>query len=72
MYVGITRAQRSLHISWCKKRKRAREELVREPSRFIAEMGLIAAEAAPKDEHAGLTPKARLDLLKGLLVQSAE
>ena len=25
MYVGITRAQRTLHISWCKKRKRSRE-----------------------------------------------
>src|SRR5699024_2411806 len=23
MYVGITRAQRSLHISWCKRRRRA-------------------------------------------------
>jgi len=72
MYVGITRAQRSLHISWCKKRKRAREELVREPSRFIAEMGLAAPDTLPGDEHAGLTPKARLDMLKGLLVKSAE
>src|SRR5690606_6567820 len=24
MYVGITRAQRSLHLSWCKRRRRAR------------------------------------------------
>src|SRR5690606_3718630 len=40
MYVGITRAQRSLHLSWCKKRRRAREDVVRECSRFIEEMGL--------------------------------
>src|SRR5690606_35709823 len=32
MYVGITRAQRSLHVSWCKKRKRARETVTCEPS----------------------------------------
>ena len=35
MYVGITRAQRSLNLSWCKRRRRAREDVVREPSRFI-------------------------------------
>jgi ATP-dependent DNA helicase Rep len=39
MYVGITRAQRSLHITLCQKRKRAREYQVCEPSRFIDEMG---------------------------------
>jgi ATP-dependent DNA helicase Rep len=39
MYVGITRAQRSLHITLCQKRKRAREFQVCEPSRFIDEMG---------------------------------
>jgi ATP-dependent DNA helicase Rep len=38
MYVGITRAERSLHISWCKKRKRAGETESCEPSRFIAEL----------------------------------
>ena len=38
MYVAITRAQRSLHLNWCKKRKRARETVVCEPSRFIPEM----------------------------------
>ncbi len=40
MYVGITRAQKSLNISWCKKRKRAGEVQVCEPSRFIAELPL--------------------------------
>ncbi|HQR50756.1 MAG TPA: UvrD-helicase domain-containing protein [Methylophilaceae bacterium] len=38
MYVGITRAERSLHISWCRKRRRAGETTACEPSRFIAEL----------------------------------
>lgn len=42
MYVGITRAQKSLNISWCKKRKRAGEMQMCEPSRFIDEL--------PKDD----------------------
>jgi ATP-dependent DNA helicase Rep len=40
MYVGITRAQRSLAVSWTRKRKKGREMIVAQPSRFIAEMGL--------------------------------
>jgi len=63
MYVGITRAQRTLCISWCRKRRRMREDVVREPSRFIAEMGLdrpqVVADAMP-----GMSPKERLQLLK--------
>jgi ATP-dependent DNA helicase Rep len=39
MYVGITRAQRSLNITWCERRKSGREFRPCEPSRFIAEMG---------------------------------
>jgi ATP-dependent DNA helicase Rep len=42
MYVGITRAQKTLNISWCKKRKRAGEMQMCDPSRFIAEL--------PKDD----------------------
>lgn len=42
MYVGITRAQKSLNISWCKKRKRAGEMQMCEQSRFIGEL--------PKDD----------------------
>ena len=38
MYVGITRAQKSLSISWCKKRKKAGEMIACEPSRFIEEL----------------------------------
>ena len=40
MYVGITRAQRSLAVSWSRKRKRGREMIATQPSRFIAEMAL--------------------------------
>jgi ATP-dependent DNA helicase Rep len=40
MYVGITRAQRSLAVSWTKRRKKGRELVTALPSRFIAEMGL--------------------------------
>ena len=40
MYVGITRAQRSLVVSWSRKRKRGREQVATQPSRFIAEMAL--------------------------------
>ncbi len=40
MYVGITRAQRSLAVSWTRRRKKGREVIVAQPSRFIAEMGL--------------------------------
>jgi len=40
MYVGITRAQRSLAVSWTKRRKKGREMVLAQPSRFIAEMAL--------------------------------
>ncbi|KKB64493.1 ATP-dependent DNA helicase Rep [Robbsia andropogonis] len=66
MYVAITRAQRSLHLSWCKKRKRARETVVCEASRFIEEMGLAEAPP-PTAEEAPMTPKDRMAALKALL-----
>ncbi len=40
MYVGITRAQRSLTVSWTRRRKKGREMVAALPSRFIAEMAL--------------------------------
>ena len=43
MYVGITRAQRSLAVSWSRKRKKGREMVAAQPSRFIAEMALDQA-----------------------------
>ncbi len=39
MYVAVTRARESLSISHCIKRKRAREVISCEPSRFIVELG---------------------------------
>lgn len=65
MYVGITRAQRSLHLSWCKRRRRAREDVVRERSRFIEEMGF--SNEKPVDSAAGMDPKQRLQMLRSLL-----
>ncbi|MFZ2301020.1 MAG: UvrD-helicase domain-containing protein [Gallionella sp.] len=38
MYVGITRAERSLQISYCNRRKRGKEWMACEPSRFLEEM----------------------------------
>jgi ATP-dependent DNA helicase Rep len=38
MYVGVTRAQRSLQISYCNRRKRGKDWFACEPSRFIEEM----------------------------------
>lgn len=70
MYVGITRAQRSLRLSWCKKRRRARENLVRERSRFIDEMKIEDSGAQEDPAQAALSPKQRLDMLKNLLNKS--
>ena len=67
MYVGITRAQRSLRLSWCKRRRRAREDLVREPSRFIEEMGLGETKIEEDETTKAMTPKERLGMLKALL-----
>jgi ATP-dependent DNA helicase Rep len=66
MYVGITRAQRSLHISWCKQRKRARESVACEMSRFIKEMKLDEGDAVPTDSET-VTPQNRLANLKAML-----
>ena len=66
MYVGITRAQRSLHVSWCKKRKRARESVNCEVSRFIKEMKLDEGDAVATEAET-ITPQNRLANLKALL-----
>jgi ATP-dependent DNA helicase Rep len=66
MYVGITRAQRSLHVSWCKKRKRARESVNCDMSRFIKEMKLDEGDAVPTEAET-ITPQNRLANLKALL-----
>ena len=38
MYVGITRAERSLQISYCSRRRRGKDWALCEPSRFLEEM----------------------------------
>ena len=48
MYVAITRAERSLTLSWCRERSRARLSLPQEPSRFIAEMDLSSGASGSR------------------------
>ena len=68
MYVGVTRAQRSLNITWCRKRKKARELVSCFPSRFIKELQLETDKDLP-DDTPKMTPKDRLSALKGLLTK---
>ena len=74
MYVGITRAQRSLQISHCTKRKRGKEWAACEPSRFIAELpqgemvysGVAATGSAPSvSKNEGMEKLARLKAMLG-------
>ena len=57
MYVGITRAQHTLVVSWLKRRKKGRELVPGKPSRFIAEMALDQTTA--KED-----PRAKLRALR--------
>jgi ATP-dependent DNA helicase Rep len=60
MYVGITRARRTLAVSVLRRRKRGRETVQARPSRFIAEMKLH--ESASKED-----PRERLKKLRAQL-----
>jgi ATP-dependent DNA helicase Rep len=64
MYVGITRAQRSLAVSWTKRRKKGRETVAALPSRFIAEMRLD--ENTVKED-----PREKLKALRAEFAQRA-
>ncbi|MCL2344438.1 MAG: UvrD-helicase domain-containing protein [Desulfobulbus sp.] len=70
MYVGITRAQLSLRVSYCERRKQRRDMIPCEPSRFIAEMGADdirfggGKQAAATDKATG---NARLASIKAML-----
>lgn len=66
MYVAVTRAQRSLQLSWCRTRKRSRLVLQPKPSRFIAEMQL-QAEPPADTTITGVAARGRLGALKDLL-----
>jgi ATP-dependent DNA helicase Rep len=65
MYVGITRAQRSLAVSWSKKRKKGREMVAAQPSRFIAEMALD--KATTKED-----PREKLKALRAEFAKKAQ
>jgi len=74
MYVGITRAQRSLQISYCSRRRRGKEWIACEPSRFIAELpqeelvfsGIRPAGTEPAvSKEEGMDKLARLKAMLG-------
>ena len=74
MYVGITRAQRSLQISYCSRRRRGKEWIGCEPSRFIAELpqeelvfsGIRPAGTEPAvSKEEGMDKLARLKAMLG-------
>jgi ATP-dependent DNA helicase Rep len=65
MYVAVTRAQRTLHITWCRRRKRARTMVSREPSRFLREMKLDEREAPVNPDEV----KNRLADLRAMLAR---
>ncbi len=74
MYVGITRAQRSLQISYCTRRKRGKESAGCDPSRFIAELpqddivfaGVTQVGSAPAvSKSEGLDKLAKLKAMLG-------
>lgn len=72
MYVGITRAQRSLHLSYCENRKQGKELIPCEASRFIGEMGkenlrFSGGKAANAPDKAG--GAARLEAMKAMLAK---
>ena len=64
MYVGITRAQRTLAVSWLKRRKKGRESVPGMPSRFIKEMALD--QATVKED-----PREKLRALRAEFAQRA-
>jgi ATP-dependent DNA helicase Rep len=75
MYVGVTRAERSLHLSFCRRRRRAGESVACEPSRFIGELAqedlrwagaALPADEAAKEKAAG---SERLKSLKAMLAR---
>jgi len=75
MYVGMTRAERSLHLSYCRTRKRAGEKVDCAPSRFLTELAQedvryedqpLSADEAIKAKAAG---NARLQALKAMVTK---
>ncbi|MEO6927653.1 MAG: UvrD-helicase domain-containing protein [Casimicrobiaceae bacterium] len=75
MYVGVTRAQRSLHLSFCRTRKRAGGRVDCVPSRFLGELAQedlrYSGAVLPPDEAAREkeTGAARLRAMKALVAR---
>jgi ATP-dependent DNA helicase Rep len=71
MYVGITRARKSLTLSHCERRKRGKEWLACEPSRFVDEMGDEIRHPDKLDDQATRqNGKARLAMLRSMLADA--
>ena len=77
-YVGVTRAERSLHLSFCRKRKRVGGTIECQPSRFLGELAQedlrwsnvpLPPEEAAKEKSTG---KERLKQMKSMLAAKAE
>ncbi len=64
MYVGITRAQRTLAVNWLRRRKKGRDTIAGLPSRFIAEMAL-SKETVKED------PREKIKALRAEFAQRA-
>ena len=75
MYVGLTRAQQTLHLSYCITRRRAGEKVDCGPSRFLGELAqedLRYADRPLSDEDAAqakTSGNARLAALKALVAR---
>ncbi|MEP7209010.1 MAG: UvrD-helicase domain-containing protein [Casimicrobiaceae bacterium] len=75
MYVGLTRAQRSLHLSFARKRKRAGEWGECQPSRFLGELAQEDVRWSGAPVHPGdaaaekATGSERLSKLKAMLAR---
>jgi len=68
MYVGVTRAKKSLTLSYCARRKRARESVACDPSRFIDELGDdVRQPEKPTTADAKASGSDRLAALKAML-----
>ncbi|MDO9221224.1 MAG: 3'-5' exonuclease, partial [Thiobacillus sp.] len=68
MYVGVTRAKKSLTLTYCARRKRARESVACDPSRFIDELGDdVRQPEKPSTADAKANGSDRLAALKAML-----
>jgi len=71
MYVGITRARRTLWLSHCERRKRAGEWSACEPSRFIGELGVAVQRATDRKPVSREEGTARLAAMRARLADAA-